>query len=317
MALKSFGVVATMSKLGIPILVSAISWSQDIRVDFFQNIFTQVGDDQDVLLGVSTLTARLSEYARILERTQSMTDSSENDVHHGNHTLILLDELGTGTDQLTGGALAQAVLENLIEKKRVRTVVTTHSPRLKSWSLLDGRMDSASVCLDDNESNDLLSSFKIDTIKILRSFRLQYGIVGESNGLQAATRCIPKLPASVINRAQTILKEDTSIDDKTEALKQSALRKNEIVNRELQEAVMYKEKALFSRNSLEKVAVTYETKIKRIEMRLESIIQSIKDESSDSMYTVLGATLAEIRLMKKSIGTLTSVLQGTTAFLSK
>jgi DNA mismatch repair protein MutS2 len=185
LALKSFGIVATISKLGIPILVSTKSRPRDIRVDFFYNIFTQVGDDQDVLQGVSTLTARLSEYARILERTQSSINSSEDDyASFTNHSLILLDELGTGTDQNTGGALAQAILENLLEQKWVRTVVTTHSPRIKSMSLLDKRMDCATVCLDDNELDDSSIS-KIDTVTSLRSFKLQYGIVGESNGLRA------------------------------------------------------------------------------------------------------------------------------------
>jgi hypothetical protein len=121
---------------------------------------------------------------------------------------------------------------------------------------------------------------------------------------------MPKLPTSVIDRAQTILNEDTNHDDQTEALKQSAFREKEITTRELQEASLYKEKVAFSWISLEKVARTYENKFKRMELRLESIFQIMKDDSSDSMFTVLGSTLAEIRLMKKSVETLTSTLQG-------
>ena len=286
MALKSFGIVATMSKLGIPILVSAKSRSVGIRVDFFHDILTQVGDDQDVVQGVSTFTARLSEYARILDKTQTVDASSEK-------TLILLDEFGTGTDQATGGALAQAILENLLSRKTTRTVATTHSPRLKTLSLLDERIDVATVYFDDNQI-----------------YSLRYGMIGDSYGLRAAQRCMPKLPTSVLDRAEAIVKEETNLDDQIDALKQSAVREKEIAKGELKEAFTLKEKILFSWNALEKISKLYENKFNRMDLRLESMLQSIQDQSSDSMYTILGATLAEIRLIKKSVESLANSLHG-------
>jgi len=311
LALKSFGIVATISKLGIPILVSTKS-PRPVRVDFFNQIFTQIGDDQDVLQGVSTLTARLSEYARILERMEKSSKSLELPPSiQKDYTLVLLDELGTGTDPSTGGALGQAILESLVQQSHARTVVTTHSLRIKTWSLLDDRMDCAAVCVDENVNElDISLDSNRDTSPSSRSFQLKYGIVGESNGLLAATRCLPKLPSSVLGRAHSILMDGINYDEQTEALKQSALREKEITKKELQDAFLYKEKTALTYNSLDKVARTFENKLKRMELRLESIFQIIQDESKDSMFEILGKNLAEIRLMKRSVETLTNTLQG-------
>jgi DNA mismatch repair protein MutS2 len=244
--------------------------------------------------GVSTLTARLGEYARILDKVHGFTSNST-------HSLILLDEFGSGTDQATGGALAQAILENLLENKGVKAVITTHSPRLKSLAVLDDRICVASVYRNDNID---------DAVHAPRSFQLQYGGVGDSNGIRAAQRCTPRLPASILERAETILKEEINSDDQLEALKQCAIHDKDQASKQLREAHIYKERMLQSFNALEKVAKTYETKFNRMDLRLESLFQGIQDQSSDSLFEVLGEAMTDIRLMKKSTETLSKSLNG-------
>lgn len=120
LSMKSFGLVSIMIKLAIPIISSFPP-----VMDFFDNILVSVGDYQDVEGGESTFTAQLNRYASLIEQVGANSESS---------SLVLLDELGAGTEEAAGGVIGQAVLEKLLAAKSCRIVATTHSPRLKSLS---------------------------------------------------------------------------------------------------------------------------------------------------------------------------------------
>jgi len=139
LAMKSFGLVSLMVKLGIPIPTES---SRRPTIGFFDNIITTMGDRQNVETGQSTFMAQLSSYAGILD-TVTNNDS-------GSSTLVLLDELGSGTEADGGGAIGQAILEHLLDNSpNCCTVATTHSSRLKAISFNDERFTCATVLLEE------------------------------------------------------------------------------------------------------------------------------------------------------------------------
>ena len=96
-AMKSFGLVAIMSKLGIPIPISK-QRKERLRVDFFDEIFVEVGDNQNITSEESTFTVRMNSLSALLEKLSAPDEDDS-----VKHSLVLLDELGSGTDSLAGG----------------------------------------------------------------------------------------------------------------------------------------------------------------------------------------------------------------------
>jgi DNA mismatch repair protein MutS2 len=136
--MKSFGLVGQMVKLGLPI---PIRTDERPVVGFFDQIITALGDRQSVTSGQSTFMAQLSTFATTLESLEGKGSDQ---------TLVLLDELGSGTESDGGGAIGQAVLEHMLESRSCRIVATTHSPRLKALSFDDDRFACATVLLEEN-----------------------------------------------------------------------------------------------------------------------------------------------------------------------
>ena len=124
-ALKSFGVLALMIQLGVPIPAAP-----GARVDFFEQIVADIGDAQTVE-GLSTFSGHLLRIRAFLESSPHL------------HRLVLLDEIGMGTDPF-GAALAQAVVERLVEQ-RCRIALTTHFTRLKALAAVDSHFQVAAM----------------------------------------------------------------------------------------------------------------------------------------------------------------------------
>jgi len=211
LALKSFGIASILSKVGIPIPVNkpvSRNDGKDVifpRVDFFREIHIEVGDQQNVDGGESTLMARLNSCSKIIHRLSSAKNGSDTQIH----PLILLDELGGGTDPEAGSALARAILEEILETRTARIVATTHYPQLKAMSIENDLFGCASVLLESRPGIE--NEFKRPT------FHLQYGIIGDSYALGAASRCVPSLPISVLDRAADLMAGDR---DKSEIFEQ-------------------------------------------------------------------------------------------------
>ena len=167
-ALKSIGLACLMTRLGLPIPAR-----EDLRVDFFERIFADIGDSQTVQEGLSSFSAHLLYINEVLAKANSKT-------------LILFDEIGMGTDPAQGAAIAQAVIEQLLEKG-VRMVVTTHFTRLKALATVESRFSVAAMEFIDGKP----------------SYRLIWGQVGESHALSLAKRMA--LPEILLWRAKELL----------------------------------------------------------------------------------------------------------------
>lgn len=288
LSMKSFGLVFMLTKLGIPVPIK--EGSKTPRVDYFDDIFVNVGDQQSVLDGESTWTSILNSCASMIDNITQRRKEGENPSH-----LVLLDELGTGTDPESGGAVAQAILEELIANS-CKIVVTTHLPRLKTLSYNDDHIGCAAVLLDYSD----YSTFKRP------SFKLEYGLIGESHALNAASRCVPSLPDHVLSRASDLLNDaDMSEENSTQnsyiqALTSSMeeqLERARIATSSIEDDAVDASKC---RQAMVSLASSYACDLDRKMDYLEAIFRKLK-EGGKSEYELVGETLSELKVVKKEI----------------
>lgn len=169
-ALKTVGLLAVMTQTGIPIPVGEGS-----KMPVYNHIFVDIGDEQSIEQSLSTFSSHLQNQLEILRRA-------------GATSLVLIDELGAGTDPDEGAAIGRAITEELLQLK-VSAVLTTHLSALKAVAYTVDRVDNACV------------EFDAQTCK--PTFHLRIGEPGNSNALTIAGRL--GMPKRMIARAQTHL----------------------------------------------------------------------------------------------------------------
>jgi DNA mismatch repair protein MutS2 len=168
--LKSLGLFSAMAQSGIPVPVG-----KETRLAIFDEIFADVGDEQSISSSLSTFSAHVKNLAEIL---QFATGES----------LVLIDELGSGTDPVEGAALGGAVLESLTKRGSI-SVATTHLGALK-----DLATEVAGV---------VNASLQFDPVALAPTYRLIKGIPGRSYGISIARRL--QLPDDVLANAEARL----------------------------------------------------------------------------------------------------------------
>lgn len=172
--LKTLGIIQLMGQSGF--FIPANDGSQ---ITIFDNVFADIGDEQSLEQNLSTFSGHMENVKSILD---NITDRS----------LILLDELGAGTDPKEGAALAMAILDQ-IQKVGSEVVITTHYPELKVYGF--ERQDTINASME----------FDQETLK--PTYRLMLGIPGQSNGIAIAKRL--GLADSVIDDAQSLVEDDS------------------------------------------------------------------------------------------------------------
>ena len=294
LSMKSFGIVCILAKLGIPIPMA--SGAKRPRVDFVDNIFINVGDKQNLMQGESTWTSLLNSCSRMIEAVRSRSGESH---------LVLLDELGSGTDPEAGGAIAQAILEEFLSIQGCQVVATTHSPRLKALSFDSDHFSCASVLLETHGAEKYNRP----------TFRLEYGVIGESYAIGAASRCTPKLPDTILSRASQLLSQDEENEDGMnrgdymQALLKSMEEQITRANEERERAENFTREVQLCREAMVSLASSYETHLERLEQRLEDCYLRLREDKSRADLEVIGDTLAELRVNKKRIKSQREILQ--------
>lgn len=168
-SIKTVGIIAQMALCGLPVP------TQEADIPFYDCVYTDIGDEQSIEQNLSTFSSHINRIASILS---SATTKS----------LILLDELGSGTDPAEGAALGRAVLEHLISRK-IPSVVTTHIGSLKRLAYEDKNAQNASM--------------EFDIASLRPTFVLKIGSPGESKALQIAARL--GLPMEIVQRSRELV----------------------------------------------------------------------------------------------------------------
>jgi DNA mismatch repair protein MutS2 len=173
-ALKTAGLLTLMAQAGL--LVPADEGSS---VAVFERVDADIGDEQSLQQSLSTFSSHISRIVRMLRDADSCS-------------LVLLDELGAGTDPQEGAAIARALLDYLRERSAY-VVATTHYPELKSYAEATPRVQNASV------------EFDVQTLS--PTYRLMIGTPGRSNALLIAERL--GMPAEVLDLARSYVSPET------------------------------------------------------------------------------------------------------------
>ena len=246
-ALKLLGLLSIMVQSGILIPVDEGS-----KTIIFSNIFADIGDEQSIEQSLSTFSGHIKKIIKII-------------AHVDSKSLVLLDELGSGTDPKEGASLAIAIMDHLRSKKAY-TMVTTHYPELKLYAFN----------LDDTINASV--EFDIDTLK--PTYRLRIGTPGTSNALEIAMRL--GLQDEIIEQAKKVsLSFDT---ETTNLVKKMELQSLEL-NAEIDE---YKNKKTYLENKtseiqkiLDSTKSTQNQAYRDLEKYKAEVIEKTKQEAND------------------------------------
>ncbi len=232
-ALKAVALAVLFARAGLHVPAS-----EGARVDVFDTVCADIGDDQDIRENLSTFSAHMANLAKIVAEADE-------------RSLIALDEIGVGTDPGEGAALAQAVLESLADSG-ARVIATTHYNLLKEMAAVDERFANASV--------------EFDSETLEPTYRLHLGPAGSSSATAVAARM--GLGGEVIERANELLaREDRRLDRMLADLgaTRAALEHE-------------KTAATRSRRISEAARTEYRTKLEALQTRRDQLFRSLRED---------------------------------------
>ena len=217
-ALKTVGLLTLMAQCGLHIPAGRGS-----RLPVLSGVFADIGDEQSIEQSLSTFSSHMSHIIAILKRLESG--------QLGPRALVLLDELGAGTDPTEGAALARAIVERLLELECL-VVATTHYAELKAYAYNTPGVENASVAFDN------------ETLR--PTYVLEIGLPGRSNALSIATRL--GLESQLVDRARSFLSSET---EQVEDLLAGIARERDTIAAERARANELREDAEKVRNQLQ------------------------------------------------------------------
>ena len=239
--LKVAGLLTIMALSGIPIPAG-----EKTEIGHFQNVLADIGDEQSLEQNLSSFSGHVSKIKDIME-------------HANSKSLVLMDELGSGTDPMEGAAFAMSIIDYL-NKKHVTSIITTHYSEVKAHAFNSTGIKSASM------------EFDVETLS--PTYRLLEGIPGESNALIIARKY--GISDEIIENAKTYISEE---NQKVEEMIKSIKEKNdelEILKAELEN----------SKRELEEQKTDYNQKLTQLENEKNNVIKKAYEEADEYLKNV-------------------------------
>ncbi|KAH7853449.1 hypothetical protein Vadar_002550 [Vaccinium darrowii] len=168
--LKTIGLAAVMAKSGLYVLSS-----EPVKIPWFDSVLADIGDEQSLSQSLSTFSGHLKQISEILK-------------HSTSRSLVLLDEVGAGTNPLEGAALGMSLLESLAESGPLLTIATTHHGELKTLKYSNEAFENA--CME------------FDEVNLKPTYRILWGVPGSSNAIKIAERL--GLPNVILGNAREL-----------------------------------------------------------------------------------------------------------------
>ncbi|MDD2586066.1 MAG: endonuclease MutS2 [Syntrophomonadaceae bacterium] len=247
--LKTVGLLTVMAMSGL-----FIPARENSCISIFDSIYVDIGDEQSIEQSLSTFSSHMNNIINILKRADE-------------RSLVLLDELGAGTDPVEGAALARVVLEELRSQK-AKAVVTTHQSELKNYAYQNERVENACV--------------EFDPVSLRPTYKLTIGMPGQSNAFQIAAHL--GLDDSLVERARELVpRREMELGDMIRHLKESRF-KLDTSNREIEDL---RAEILQEKQALDEAKKVFSQEraeiIDKARTEAEKYLREVKNEANEAV----------------------------------